>query len=407
MEGWSLAGRKIYSTGSPALAWGLVWARTDEAEPRTGQFLVPMRAPGVRIVETWDQAGLRASGSHDVLFRDVILPAEHALDLRAPAEWGRPDPEQVAWNTLLVAALYTGVARAARDWLVGFLRDRRPPTSARRSPLCRGSRRRSAASRRCCSPTSGWWPARDGDAAPVECGLIKTVTAENATAAVQDAVALCGNHALSRANPLERHLRDVLCARPHSAAGQRAPRHRPRGAATDSRTGGDRTVTAPHPVEFIGMIQPRQQSEIHPARGPAIDPGYLVASARVHDEGGFDRILVGRFSNGPDGFQIAASQPGGSRLRTSAARTSASAPPSRWKRTTTCSAASTPTTSSGNGPRCPGRSRRAPSSTPSTGSWGGTDASAGYRSAGTPSRPPGRGRVAPAHAGRLPRRDRP
>jgi alkylation response protein AidB-like acyl-CoA dehydrogenase len=76
--------------------------------------------------------------------------------------------------------------------------------------------RRSAASRRCCSPTSGWWPARDGDAAPVECGLIKTVTAENAIAAVQDAVALCGNHALSRSNPLERHLRDVLCARVHT-----------------------------------------------------------------------------------------------------------------------------------------------------------------------------------------------
>jgi alkanesulfonate monooxygenase len=58
-------------------------------------------------------------------------------------------------------------------------------------------------------------------------------------------------------------------------------------------------------LEFIGMIQPRQQSEIHPASGPAIDPGYLRASARAHDEGGFDRILIGWFSNGPDGFQIA------------------------------------------------------------------------------------------------------
>jgi alkanesulfonate monooxygenase len=59
-------------------------------------------------------------------------------------------------------------------------------------------------------------------------------------------------------------------------------------------------------VEFIGMIQPRQQSEIHPAQGPAIDPGYLRASAQAHDEAGFDRILVGWYSNGPDGLQIAA-----------------------------------------------------------------------------------------------------
>lgn len=60
-----------------------------------------------------------------------------------------------------------------------------------------------------------------------------------------------------------------------------------------------------HPLEFIGMIQPRQQSEIHPASGPAIDPGYLRASAQAHDQGGFDRILIGWYSNGPDGLQLA------------------------------------------------------------------------------------------------------
>ncbi len=60
-----------------------------------------------------------------------------------------------------------------------------------------------------------------------------------------------------------------------------------------------------YPIEFIGMIQPRQQSEIHPATGPAIDPGYLRASAQAHDVAGFDRILIGWYSNGPDGFQIA------------------------------------------------------------------------------------------------------
>ena len=53
-------------------------------------------------------------------------------------------------------------------------------------------------------------------APPAEAGLIKTVAAENAIAVVQEAVALCGNHALARSNPLERHLRDVLCARIHT-----------------------------------------------------------------------------------------------------------------------------------------------------------------------------------------------
>jgi alkanesulfonate monooxygenase len=59
-------------------------------------------------------------------------------------------------------------------------------------------------------------------------------------------------------------------------------------------------------LEFIGMIQPREQSEIHPPRGAAIDLGYLRASAQAHDEAGFDRFLIGWYANGPDGLQLAA-----------------------------------------------------------------------------------------------------
>lgn len=59
-------------------------------------------------------------------------------------------------------------------------------------------------------------------------------------------------------------------------------------------------------LHFIGMIQPRQQSEIHRASGPAVDPDYLVRGARTHEAGGFDRVLIGWFSNGPDGLQLAA-----------------------------------------------------------------------------------------------------
>lgn len=59
-------------------------------------------------------------------------------------------------------------------------------------------------------------------------------------------------------------------------------------------------------IEFIGMLQPRDQSEIRPPRGPAIDPGYVREVAQAHDKGGFDRLLIGWYSNGPDGLQIAA-----------------------------------------------------------------------------------------------------
>jgi alkylation response protein AidB-like acyl-CoA dehydrogenase len=67
-EGWRLTGRKIYSTGSPILRYGLVWARTDDETPRVGWFLAPMQLPGIRMEETWDHMGMRASGSNDVVF---------------------------------------------------------------------------------------------------------------------------------------------------------------------------------------------------------------------------------------------------------------------------------------------------------------------------------------------------
>lgn len=221
-DGWSLSGRKIYSTGSPGLTWMVVFARTDEVTPRVGQFLVPARSPGIRIEETWDQLGLRGSGSHDVVFEEVALPLDHAVDLRAPSGWARRDAEGAAWNALLVAALYTGVAEAARDWTVGFLRDRTPANLG--APLATLPRMQEAmgriealllASRRLVAGA-----AADTDAGrppePAESGLIKTIAAENAIEAVQAALQLSGNHGLSRANPLERHLRDVLCARIHT-----------------------------------------------------------------------------------------------------------------------------------------------------------------------------------------------
>jgi len=59
-------------------------------------------------------------------------------------------------------------------------------------------------------------------------------------------------------------------------------------------------------MEFIGMIGTQAASEIHPPQGPAIDRDYVRRFAQAHEEAGFDRILIGYFSNGPDGFLVAA-----------------------------------------------------------------------------------------------------
>jgi alkanesulfonate monooxygenase len=71
------------------------------------------------------------------------------------------------------------------------------------------------------------------------------------------------------------------------------------------------------PVEIIGMVGTRDASEIKGPLvdgpvvdwmdGPVIDPDYLRDISRAHDEGGFDRVLVGYGAVAPEGWAVAAS----------------------------------------------------------------------------------------------------
>lgn len=60
------------------------------------------------------------------------------------------------------------------------------------------------------------------------------------------------------------------------------------------------------PVEMIGWVTPRVSSEIIPPIGPPFDARVVSQTARLHEQGGFDRVLIGYYSNSPDGFLIAA-----------------------------------------------------------------------------------------------------
>src|SRR3954454_9468970 len=116
---WELTGQKIFSTGAVALRWMQVWARTDEEPVRTGAFLVRGDTPGITVERTWDHLGLRASRSDDVTFDRVPVPAGATLELAEPGPPGADPGGLRAWNPLGLAAIYLGVAAAARDWLTG------------------------------------------------------------------------------------------------------------------------------------------------------------------------------------------------------------------------------------------------------------------------------------------------
>src|SRR6266542_6603012 len=60
------------------------------------------------------------------------------------------------------------------------------------------------------------------------------------------------------------------------------------------------------PVEMIGWIAPRVSSELIPPSGPPFDANVIAETARIHERAGFDRVLIGYFSDAPDGFLVGA-----------------------------------------------------------------------------------------------------
>jgi alkylation response protein AidB-like acyl-CoA dehydrogenase len=220
-ETWRISGHKRYSTGAPLLTWMVLNAVTDEAEPRLGCFLVPRSAPGVHIVETWNTIGMRATESHDVVFEDVVIPFDHAFELTPAGDGVRRDPWQTSWFMALIGAVYDGIARAARDAVVDFAKSFSPGNLGTTLAALPGIHDeigaieiRLGTSERLLQSL-----ARDVDAGRVDApgaAMVRHVVIENSVAVTMAALAIAGNHGISRTGMLERHHRDALCGRAHA-----------------------------------------------------------------------------------------------------------------------------------------------------------------------------------------------
>jgi alkylation response protein AidB-like acyl-CoA dehydrogenase len=220
-EGWQINGHKIYTTGIEGLSWLAIWGRSDDAPPLVGTWLVPRDSEGITVVNSWDHAGMRATGSHEVVLNNVRVAAEHAVDVWPADAPPAPDAEQFRLfanrHTALLAAIYDSIARAARDWLLGWLRSRIPGSLGQ--PLSQLPRVQEKVGQidsvlltnRCLLQRA----AALGFTA-AEANLAKVTITDNAISAVDLALELTGNHGLSRRHPLERHYRNVLCGRVHT-----------------------------------------------------------------------------------------------------------------------------------------------------------------------------------------------
>ncbi len=209
---WQLTGRKNFTTLSPVLTYFLVSA-TVETTQEIGWFLVPRSAPGVKIEETWDSLGMRATGSHDLVLDQVVLEPNALVE----SGKGRSSARTDGWN-LHIPAVYLGIAQAARDHAVRYAVERR--TNSLQGPIAELPH----IQRLIGEMELGLLPARSllmdlahrwdhepehrADLALPIAGC-KLFVVDAAMAVVDKAMRVVGGAGLSRHLPLERYYRDV------------------------------------------------------------------------------------------------------------------------------------------------------------------------------------------------------
>ena len=119
--GWRVSGRKTFASMSPAAQSAVTFAAIDSAGPGSEVigFGLPLTADGVTVEETWDAAGMRGTGSNDIVLDDVFV-AEAQVSVRRT--WGVLDRPLLvasvhAWP--VIYSTYLGVAEGLVDVVVG------------------------------------------------------------------------------------------------------------------------------------------------------------------------------------------------------------------------------------------------------------------------------------------------
>jgi alkylation response protein AidB-like acyl-CoA dehydrogenase len=115
--GWRVNGRKSFASISPAAQMVVTFAVIDSPTPGAEVivFGLPLTAEGVTIDETWDAAGMRGTGSNDIILENVFI-GEGQVSARRT--WGQLDRPLLvasmhAWP--VIYSTYLGVAEGLVD----------------------------------------------------------------------------------------------------------------------------------------------------------------------------------------------------------------------------------------------------------------------------------------------------
>lgn len=229
-----LNGRKTFTSLSPVIDLFMVMATIEDSDPpRASTFLIPRGSPGLELIETWDAMGMRATASHDLVIKDVLVPAIAMAESRpiGPIEEGAVT--LFTWFSLSVAAVYTGVAIAAFNFVKEFTGRFKPLALPRPIKYLPGVQFAAAEAEALLAQSRALYigTARDYLANPKsfkgETGLARVVLAKyvatnNAIRAVDQMMEIVGAHGYLKKFPMERYYRDVRAGVNHPLSNARA-----------------------------------------------------------------------------------------------------------------------------------------------------------------------------------------
>ncbi len=215
---WVLNGRKTWATLSPILTYAITLAAIEDGTGDLARIAVRMDSAGVSINETWDSMSMRASGSHDIIFSDVLVTEEDFVSRSNLSPPSGRSPGGAAWFPLLLSAANLGIAHAASDYAVNFAVNRKPTGSADtiskiphvREQVARMESMMLVARRSLFSCAEDWEgnPEERNNLLP-EVSILKVKCIETAIVVTDLAMRIVGGVGLERNRPLERYFRDV------------------------------------------------------------------------------------------------------------------------------------------------------------------------------------------------------
>jgi alkylation response protein AidB-like acyl-CoA dehydrogenase len=218
--GWRVSGKKIFaSLAGHADYYGVL--ATEQAgsgalsRRNTLYLAIPSKADGVSVVGDWDPLGMRGTVSRTLLFKDVFVEEDQALMPRgvyfqAATRW----PHMF----LTLSPTYMGLAQAAYDYTVKYLRGEAPGTPPVKRRMYPTKQIAVAEMRVKLEQAKALWFQAVSEARPnptkeqvLRAYAAQFSTMETANDLARLAIRTCGGQSMLKSLPLERIYRDSRC----------------------------------------------------------------------------------------------------------------------------------------------------------------------------------------------------